>query len=292
VTFRCIALSAVLLAWQPLSACTVFFAFDGKVAIAGDNEDFDHPYTQMWTNPGSANSYGVVYFGFGRGQYPAGGASLTDRARQVITGSIPFAELNIEDSYGLPQQGVNEKGLFFGGAATETVLADPARARKPYAGVLVDLVLRHAANVQEALKLLESYDFPSPEGQLMFADRSGNSFIWEAGNVVLRNAGRYQVMTNFLQSREPSRKRLDRRYRIVDGRLGQAPELSHDLVRELLRQTQQDITQYSTVFDLTNLEVQIYQRRQFGRAVTIHLRDELASGARATQIRALFERAP
>jgi hypothetical protein len=291
VTFRCIAISVVLLAWQPLSACTVFFAFDGKVAIAGDNEDFDHPYTQMWTVPGSANSYCVIYFGFGRGQYPAGGASLTDRARQVITGSIPFAELNIEDSYGLPQQGVNEKGLFFGGAATETVLADPARARQPYEGVLVDLVLRHAANVQEALKLLESYDFPSPEGQLMFADRSGNSFIWEAGNVVLRGAGRYQVMTNFLQSREPSRKRLDRRYRIVDGRLGQAPELSHDLVRELLRQTQQDITQYSTVFDLTNLEVQIYQRRQFGRAVTIRLPDELASGARATQIRALFERA-
>jgi hypothetical protein len=124
---------------------------------------------------------------------------------------------------------------------------------------------------------------------LLFADRSGNSFIIEAGNVVLPGTGRYQVMTNFLQSHEPSGKRLDRRYKIVDGRLSQAPKLSPDLKKALLQETQQDITQYSTVFDLTKLEVQVYQRRQFGRAVTIHLAEELANGARATAIRALFE---
>jgi hypothetical protein len=131
--FRCIVASALLLACQPIPACTVFFAFDGRLAIAGDNEDFDHPYTQMWIVPHSASSYGVVYFVFGRGQYPAGGASLTGRARQVLAGLIPFADSRIEDSYGLPQQG-NEKGLFFGGAATETVVTDPVAQRLPIAG--------------------------------------------------------------------------------------------------------------------------------------------------------------
>jgi hypothetical protein len=289
--FLCLAAFALLLASKPLSGCTVFFAFDGKLAIAGDNEDFDHPYTQMWTVPGTRNSYGVIYFGFGRGEYPAGGATLTARARRVIAGALPFSDLTIEDSYGSPQQGMNEKGLFFGGAATEMAHADASRARKTYDGVLVDFVLRHAANVKEALHLIESYDFPSPEGQLLFADHSGNSFIFEAGNVVLPGTGRYQIITNFLQSREPGEKSRDRRYKIVDRQLSQGPELSHDLVRALLQEAQQDITQYSTVFDLTNIEVQIYHRRQFGQVVTIHIPDELAKGPRATEIRRLFERA-
>jgi hypothetical protein len=290
--FLCLAAFALLPACKPLSACTVFFAFDGKLAIAGDNEDFDHPYTQMWTVPATENSYGVVYFGFGQGEYPAGGATLTARARRVIAGALPFSDLTIEDSYGSPQQGMNEKGLFFGGAATEMVHADASRARKTYQGVLVDFVLRHAANVKEALHLIESYDFPSPEGQLLFADRYGNSFIFEAGNVVLPGTGRYQIITNFLQSREPGEKSRDRRYKIVDRRLSQGPELSRDLARALLQQAQQAITQYSTVFDLTNIDVQIYQRGQFGQAVTIHLANELAKGPRATEIRRLFEKAP
>ena len=60
----------------------------------------------------------MVYFGFGRGQYPDGGASVTGRARQVVAGSISFADLSIEDSYGFPQQGMNEKGLRWGELAS------------------------------------------------------------------------------------------------------------------------------------------------------------------------------
>jgi hypothetical protein len=124
---------------------------------------------------------------------------------------------------------------------------------------------------------------------LLCADRSGESFILEAGKVVLRGTGRYQVITNFLQSPNSADKNSDRRYKIVDGRLSQGPKLSADLVRSLLHDTQQGITQYSTVFDLTNLDLQIYQRRDFSKAVTIRLPDELAKGPRAAEIRALFE---
>jgi hypothetical protein len=107
-----------------------------------------------------------------------------------------------------------------------------------------------------------------------------------------RGRGATRRFTNFLQSREPSRKRLDHRYRIVDARLSQAREVSHNLASALLHETQQDITQYSTVFDLTNLEVKIYQRHQFDRGVTIHLSEGLARGPRATEIRTLFKHAP
>jgi hypothetical protein len=115
-------ISAFLVTGQTLSACSVFFAFDGKSALAGDNEDyFGHPNTQMWTVPRIENSYAAIYFGFGLGEYPAGGVSLTERMRQAITGLIPVSELKVEDTYGLPMQGINEKGLFCGGAETEIV---------------------------------------------------------------------------------------------------------------------------------------------------------------------------
>ena len=109
---------------------------------------------------------------------------------------------------------------------------------------------------------------------------------------MLRGNGRYQIATNFLQSRHPRQKKLDDRYRILDRRLSEGPELSHDLVRSLLEAAQQDITQYSAVFDLTNLSVQVYQRRDFKRAATIRLADERVKGPRIAEISTLFEWIP
>lgn len=288
--FACLLISALLVASQTLSACTVFFAFDGNSALAGDNEDyFGHPDTQMWTVPGTETSYGAVYFGFGRGEYPAGGASLTARARQAIAGLIPVSELNLEDTYGLPMQGMNEKGLFCGGAQTEIIPENSSRGIPKFEGYITDLILRHAASVPEALRLIELYNYWFPEGNLLCADGSGDSFILEAERVVLRGTGRYQIATNFLQSRHPRQKKLDDRYRILDRRLSEGPELSHDLVRSLLEAAQQDVTQYSVVFDLTNLNVQVYLRRDFERAVTIRLADEWTKGPKIAELSTLFK---
>jgi len=289
--FACLLISAFLISGQTLSACTVFFAFDGKWALAGDNEDyFDHPATQLWTVPRTRISYGVVYFGFGRGEYPAGGLSLTARMRQAMDGLLPVSELGVEDAYGLPMQGINEKGLFCGSAETQEVSEGWSRPGIPkFDGDVTDLILRHAGSVPEALRLLAPYNYWIPEGNLLCADRSGDSFILEAGGTVLRGTGGYQIATNFLQSRYPRQKKLDRRYRLLDSRLSERPELSRDLVTSLLKAVQQGITQYSVVFDLTNLSLEIYQRRDFSRAVTIHLSDEWIKGARVARMSTLFE---
>jgi len=283
--------SALLVAGQHLSACSVFFAFDGKSALAGDNEDyFDRPYTQVWTIPRTENSYGTIYFGFGRGAYPAGGVEATERIRQAMAGVYGVSQLNAEDTYGLPMQGMNEKGLFCGAAQTETVLQAWSHPSTPKVEAdVTDSILRHAASVRDALLLLERNNFWLPEGNLLCADASGDSFVLEAGGVVIPGGGGYQIATNFLQSLHPGQKRLDQRYRILSGRLRDTPELSADLIRSLLEAVQQDTTQYSLVFDLTHLTVQVYQRRQFGRAATIRLIEELTQGPRAAQISSLFE---
>jgi penicillin V acylase-like amidase (Ntn superfamily) len=210
-----------------VDACTVFFAFDGRTAIAGQNEDWDDSNTQFWVVPRTPTTHGVLYFGFGRGDYPKDGIAFSPRVQEVLQGKIHKLDaLTPEDLYGIPQQGVNEKGLFFGGAQTETVERPARPGRVKYEGTIVDLILRQCATVAEALQMLETYEYVMPAGQLLFADKSGESFILEAGHVIAKKEGPHQVMTNFLQSREPERRRTDRRYTLVDTQLRREPRLS------------------------------------------------------------------
>src|SRR5207237_10705473 len=128
-----------------IRACTVVYAADRKRAMRGNTRDLDHAHGQMWRVPGGSGTSAVVYFGFGRGEYPTGGASLTTRVRQALAGTIPLNDIGVEDTYGYPQQGINEKGLFFGGAQTEIVLSVDRKPR--FDGVVVDHILRNCKNV-------------------------------------------------------------------------------------------------------------------------------------------------
>ena len=60
-------LALLFAADSSVAACTVFVAFEGKLALAGNNEDWGDPNTQMWFVPATKDNYGIVYFGFGQG---------------------------------------------------------------------------------------------------------------------------------------------------------------------------------------------------------------------------------
>ena len=121
------ALAFQMIAGSPGSACTVLCGFDGRVALAGSNEDWADPNTQMWFVPATKDNYGIVYFGFGRGEYPPGGVSR--HKLEIPEGGI--TQIKPEDLYGLPQGGMNEKGLFFDGASTDVIKASPHPERRP-----------------------------------------------------------------------------------------------------------------------------------------------------------------
>ena len=279
-------LTLVLAGASSVSACTVFFAFDGKLAIAGNNEDWGDPNTQMWFVPATKDTYGIMYFGFGRGEYPKGG--ISSRKLKIPEGGI--TKIIPEDLYGLPQGGMNEKGLLFDGAATDVVKVPSVPGKKTYDGRLEDLILRKCATVEEALKLIEPYDFNFVQGQWLFADKTGDSFIIEAGEVIIRKKGKYQVMTNFLQSRVKPEEVTCPRYKLVTKTLAGQKALSVDLVRSLLRATSVKSTQYSTIFNLGEGEVYIYYQGDYKRVVKITLKEQLGKGERAVKIGSLFEK--
>ncbi len=71
------------------------------------------PNTQFWVVPRTPTTHGVLYFGFGRGEYPKDGIALSPRVQEVLQGKLDqLNALAPEDLYGIPQQGVTEKGLF------------------------------------------------------------------------------------------------------------------------------------------------------------------------------------
>ena len=280
-----LVLALFLITNSRVRPCTVFFVFDGKSALAGSNEDWADSNTQMWFVPATKDTYGIVYFGFGKGDYPKGGVS--SRTLTIPDGGI--TRINPEDLYGLPQGGMNEKGLFFDGTATDVIKAPRARGKKPYEGRLEDLILRKCATVEEALKLLETYAFNSVQGQWMFADKTGDSFVVEAGDVIVRKKGNCQVITNFLQSKIEPTKITCPRYKLVAQSFAERKDLSVDLVRSLLKSTAQKFTTYSTICDLTNGVAYVHHRGDFDRTAKIDLKAELAKGERVIKIENLFK---
>jgi penicillin V acylase-like amidase (Ntn superfamily) len=284
-TSRWLVLALLVITSTPTHACTVFFAFDGKRALAGSNEDWADPNTQMWFIPATKDNHGIVYFGFGRGEYPKGG--ISQHKLEIPEGDI--TKVRPADLYGLPQGGMNDKGLFFDMASTDVVRFPAASGKKVYDGRLEDLIMRRCATVEEALKLLEQYAFTAVQGQCLFADKSGDSFIIEAGGVIIRKNGNHQVITNFRQSQITPDKVTCPRYKLVSRSLADKKEFSVNLVRSLLKETVQQFTTYSTIFDLTNGEIYIHNQRDFDRTVKINLKEELGKPERALKIASLFK---
>lgn len=273
---------------QPLRACTVFFAYDGKLALAGDNEDWLDWSTQMWSIPAVKGEHGVLYFGFGTGEYPEGGVRRLNF--KLPEGGV--LKLKKSDVYGFPQAGVNDQGLFFGGAATDRVKNPATGGKKPYSSVLFDRTMRTCATVAEALKVIEQYDVGMSQGQILLADKTGDSAIIEASNIILRKTGRHQIITNFRLSQVKPEEVTCGRYKAVDAALVKPEPLSVKGFRALLKQTSavsgETRTQYSLVCDLTNGRIYLHHQGDFDHPKELRVREELARGKRAITLAALF----
>lgn len=255
-----IALVTTLGIHRSVAGCTIFMATRGDRVLVGNNEDWTNPETRMWVVPAGKSRFGVLFFGF-------------------------------DD--GFPQGGMNERGLFFDGAALP-LKEEAAEAGKPKANasVLHDM-MRRCATVQEALVFLARYDLaPLARAQLLLADRTGDSAIVER-NHVIRRRGEYQIATNFRHSRFGADQISCERYRTADRMLGEGNEISVELFRTILDATHQEgpsSTLYSNIYDLKSGEIYLYREHDFARVVKIRLSEVLAKGKHRISLRSLFGR--
>lgn len=245
--------------------CTVVYAADDDIALGGNNEDWKGLFPKIHFLPASEGKFGRVYFGF--------------------------------DVVRWPQGGMNEQGLFFDGATAENmhVPRDPSKPDHGHEHALIFKAMEECTSVDEVLEYFARYDCSgSWNGQYLIGDRFGNSAIIEPLTVI-RKTGRYQVITNFLQSKTPPETSRDPRYRLAARLLEESDEVSVDLVRRVLNATHWEeysgsmtATLYSFICDLKRGEIYIYNFHDFEEAAKINLQEELAKGESVRTIASLF----
>jgi hypothetical protein len=238
--------------------CTIFYAADVQEVLGGNNEDWRNPLTKVWFLPAEKGKYGRMYVGF--------------------------------DNY-YPQGGVNDQGLFFDATATPRKEAVLSKDRPVYGGILLAKMMEECATVEEALDLFGRYDLGFMEGaQFLIGDRKGASAVIE-GDVILRSAGRFQVLTNFRQSEYGDGPYPCRRFTAATKMLAEAPEISVELFRDILDATHAGPpypTQYSCIYDLKRGLVYLYHYHDFDHVVVLHLAEELSKGERFLDLPGLF----
>jgi len=243
-------------------SCTILYASDSKNTLAGNNEDWNKPYSNIWFVPAEKGKFGRIYFGFNVVQFPQGG--------------------------------MNEKGLFFDGATAETVIVPRDSSKLDYEGGLILKAMEECSTVEEVLKLYDSYDVSgSWGGHYLIGDRFGNSAIIEPLTTI-KKKGKYQIITNFFQSKIKPESITDTRYRIASKIFEESKNISVDLFRRILNATHWEDggsrtnTIYSYICDLKKGDIYIYNFHNFEDVVKINILEELKKGKRFHSITSLF----
>ncbi len=253
-------LHGVLDAW----ACTCFAALsDEGDMIFGRNFDWHlHPALFLFTDPpdayASASMVDISYLGYGK-EEPSG-------AERRALLDAPY----------LPFDGLNECGLAVGIMAVPYADGgdDPAKVT---IGSLhaVRLMLDYASDVDEAIRLLRSYNIDFEDGppvHYLVADSSGKSAVLEFldGELsVVRNTQSWQVATNFLISGTTPAERgsLCPRYRMAHQTLEQAAgSISPTEAMALLEDVSQSgdfPTIWSVVYNLTAGDIEVVVGREY-----------------------------
>jgi hypothetical protein len=258
---------------QPPSGCTVFTVSKGDRVFFGGNDDYIHPDSYYWVDPGDDQDYGVIWIG------------TPDNV----------------------QQGVNEVGLAYDANGLPEVDMNPHRERIPWAGGITSPqmhILHECATVEEVIEWVQTHQvYPRMNGQKQYADASGDAVLISPGPdgelIFTRKppGDGYLVSTNFNVANPANG------YGYPCWRYETAQELLGGLVNQGGELTAQDATNVldavhveggaswtieSLVADLPNGVIYLTYFYQFDKPVVLDVAQELANPRAAGPLSALF----
>jgi tetratricopeptide (TPR) repeat protein len=256
------AMNAFVRGLDPKQSCTIIYASDGQMALAGNNEDWTNPFPIIWFLPAENGKFGRVYVGF---------------------------------NTNYPQGGMNEKGLFYDGATAEVVDVPRDPKKRDYEGSLIGKAMEECSSVEEVLKLFTEYNCAGRwNGQYFVADRYGNSAIIEPLTFI-RKTRHYQAVTNFLQSKTDPETSTDARYRLASKLFEQSDTISVGLFRRILDDVHSEdyggswnVTLYSNIFDLITGDIYLYNFHNYDNEVKLNIHEELKKGRHSYLLSSLF----
>ena len=232
---------------------------DGKT-IVGNNEDWISPNSQFWFDPGDQENYGVMYMG------------LLDN----------FA-----------QGAINEAGLVFDG------FGNPYLEVKNTAGKInkpISEVVKHVMQKMDEVRAVKEYfstiNLSSMAGSmLVFVDQSGDYLIVEGDELIIGNESE-KTFSNFYYSQIDSIEEVT----LANVQNGlqflktSKSEVSFDYCGSVMHSLSNvdNLTQYSTLYDLDQLTIKVYLYNDFTQAVELDLKNEIKKGERNVMIADLF----
>ncbi len=251
----------VLFSGIKLYSCTIFYVVNDNKILAGNNEDWEDPYSKMWFYPPENNKHGWVKFGWGSG---------------------------------FPQGGMNDQGFFWDASSCAYLAMPESEANKEeYSGALMQKVIEECANIDQALEMFASYYCEDQyKAQYLVGDSLGNSIIVEGDNIISMD-GNYQVLTNFYNSNPELGGYPCWRFETATNILSENYNLSPYLIGSILDATHQDgkyPTQYSNIYDLKNNLIYLFHYHNYEEYIKIDLINELNKGYRSFNIPDLFSR--
>lgn len=199
-------------------------------------------------------------------------------------GDLPLAErIALLGAPSMPFDGMNEHGLTIGMAALPGDYQDHASydPTKPTIGSIgiIRLALDHARDVNQAVELFEGYNIDFRGGPLihyLLADPGGNSVLIEYYRgvmITLPNKEPWHMATNHFRCIAVGDGGCTR-YRTLSETLstvnGQVDERS---AMQLLSKVEQDITQWSVVYNMTDGTVDVALGGNYARIYSFDLED-------------------
>jgi hypothetical protein len=243
---------------NPLMACTAFVAVDSDTILVGNNEDWYICPIELTFEQSEKGKFGRVYF---------------------------YVNYN-------RTAGMNTQGLMFDFFSTPDSIPEVtiSKDKEAYEGDLLKKMLEECATVEQALQLLAKYNLSFLEPfriQIFIVDKTGDSAIIE-GDHIIRKKGKYQVVTNFHQSKVKEENKPCElkqvgcsRYKIAIKMLEDRRNISVDGFRKILQATHQEAwveTIYSYIYDMQKGLIYVYYLHNFEDVATINLNDELKKG--------------
>jgi hypothetical protein len=174
-----------------------------------------------------------------------------------------------------PFDGLNEMGLSIGMAAVpeSEMPFDPTKETIDSLRVIRE-VLDHAADVDEALSILTSYNIEwsgGPALHYLIADQSGRAVLAEFFDgelVLLANQAPWHLATNHLRANADENNSGCRRYDLIENKLAEeggrlTSQQALDLLSDVSWGDEQMGTQWSVVYDMYNGEINVVMGRQY-----------------------------
>ncbi len=260
---------------ESVYSCSLFAALNPSVDMYyGRNFDWEFsPALLLYTDPpdgyASVSMVDLTFLGISAAQSARmADLPLAERAALLAAPSMPF-------------DGMNEYGLTIGMAALPDEFIDDASydASRPGIGSvgIIRQLLDHARDVDEALEIFKSYniDFSGgPPIHYLLADPGGHAALiefYQGKMVVLPNTSPWHMATNYMVSLASGDGGCPR-YHILSDRLTLLDGLLDPLsAMQLLADVSQDITQWSSVYDMTSGDIHIAIGKDYTQTLTYHL---------------------